>query len=164
MNRRSLRQSQMPDTEHRKRRRNGKDTVIISICRRRYVKRQNDTGIKEASDCITWIPDRPDVFLYGSYDVWMAGSGIYERQSCDDGTVTDASDDCSHGDQPEVFISGFKGLIHRAPNMDTLVALGSGASFVYSTYALFAMTDAQMHGDMDAVMSYMHDFILNQQL
>ena len=56
------------------------------------------------------------------------------------------------------FISGFKGLIHRAPNMDTLVALGSGASFVYSTYALFAMTDAQMHGDRDAVMSYMHDF------
>lgn len=56
------------------------------------------------------------------------------------------------------FISGFKGLIHRAPNMDTLVALGSGASFVYSMYALFAMTDAQMHGDMDAVMSYMHDF------
>ncbi|MZK08674.1 heavy metal translocating P-type ATPase [Dorea longicatena] len=56
------------------------------------------------------------------------------------------------------FISGFKGLLHRAPNMDTLVALGSGASFVYSTYALFAMTDAQMHEDMDAVMSYMHDF------
>ena len=56
------------------------------------------------------------------------------------------------------FISGFKGLLHRAPNMDTLVALGSGASFVYSTYALFAMTDAQVRGDMDAVMSYMHDF------
>ena len=56
------------------------------------------------------------------------------------------------------FISGFKGMIHRAPNMDTLVALGSGASLVYSTYALFAMTDAQMRGDMDAVMSYMHDF------
>ena len=56
------------------------------------------------------------------------------------------------------FISGFKGMIHRAPNMDTLVALGSGASFVYSTYALFAMTDAQMRGDMDAVMSYIHDF------
>lgn len=56
------------------------------------------------------------------------------------------------------FISGFKGMIHRAPNMDTLVALGSGAPFVYSTYALFAMTDAQMRGDMDAVMSYMHDF------
>ena len=56
------------------------------------------------------------------------------------------------------FINGFKGLIHRAPNMDTLVALGSGASFAYSTYALFAMTDAQMRGDMDAVMSYMHDF------
>ena len=74
-----IKQSQMPDTEHRKRRRSGKDTVIISICRRRYVKRQNDTGIKEASDCITWIPDRPDVFLHGSYDVGMAGSGIYER-------------------------------------------------------------------------------------
>ena len=56
------------------------------------------------------------------------------------------------------FISGFTSLLHRAPNMDTLVAMGSGASFVYSTYALFAMTDAQMHGDMEAVMSYMHEF------
>ncbi len=56
------------------------------------------------------------------------------------------------------FISGFKGLIHRAPNMDTLVALGSGASFVYSTYALFAMTDAQMKGNTELVMSYMHEF------
>lgn len=56
------------------------------------------------------------------------------------------------------FISGCKSLLHRAPNMDTLVALGSGAAFVYSTYALFAMTDAQVKGDMDAVMSYMHEF------
>ncbi|MCC8162581.1 MAG: HAD-IC family P-type ATPase, partial [Lachnospiraceae bacterium] len=56
------------------------------------------------------------------------------------------------------FISGFKGLIHRAPNMDTLVALGSTASYVYSVYALFAMTDAQVKGDMAAVMSYMHEF------
>jgi len=56
------------------------------------------------------------------------------------------------------FISGFKGLLHRAPNMDTLVALGSGASFVYSTYALYAMTDAQMRGDLEAVMGYMHEF------
>ena len=56
------------------------------------------------------------------------------------------------------FISGFKGLIHGAPNMDTLVALGSGASFGYSTYALFAMTVAQVNMDMDAVMSYMHEF------
>jgi len=56
------------------------------------------------------------------------------------------------------FINGFKGLIHRAPNMDTLVAMGSAAAFVYSTYALFAMTDAQVHGDMEAVMSYMHEF------
>ena len=56
------------------------------------------------------------------------------------------------------FISGFKGLIHGALNMDTLVALGSAASFGYSVYALFAMTAAQVNGDMDAVMSYMHEF------
>lgn len=56
------------------------------------------------------------------------------------------------------FISGFKGLLHKSPNMDTLVALGSGASFVYSVYALFAMTDAQMRGDMAGVMEYMHEF------
>ena len=56
------------------------------------------------------------------------------------------------------FISGFKSLFHQAPNMDTLVALGSSAAFVYSTYALFAMTDAQVKGDMDAVMHYMHEF------
>ena len=56
------------------------------------------------------------------------------------------------------FISGFEGLIHGAPNMDTLVALGSGASFVYSTYALFAMTDAQLRGDTAGVMQYMHEF------
>ncbi|NLO85152.1 MAG: heavy metal translocating P-type ATPase [Clostridiales bacterium] len=56
------------------------------------------------------------------------------------------------------FIGGFRGLLHRAPNMDTLVALGSGAAYVYSTYALFAMTNAQMNGDMAGVMSYMHEF------
>ncbi|MEY8355480.1 heavy metal translocating P-type ATPase [Lachnospiraceae bacterium 54-53] len=56
------------------------------------------------------------------------------------------------------FISGFKSLLHRAPNMDTLVALGSAAAFGYSTYALFAMTDAQVKGDMDGVMAYMHEF------
>ena len=56
------------------------------------------------------------------------------------------------------FISGFKSLAHGAPNMDTLVALGSAASFVWSTYALFAMTDAQLHGDHAAVMEYMMEF------
>ncbi|MCI9356528.1 MAG: heavy metal translocating P-type ATPase [Lachnospiraceae bacterium] len=56
------------------------------------------------------------------------------------------------------FISGFKSLAHRAPNMDTLVALGSSASFVWSVYALFAMTDAQVKGDMPAVMVYMDEF------
>ena len=56
------------------------------------------------------------------------------------------------------FISGFKSLWHKAPNMDTLVALGSMASFGYSTYALFAMTDAQLKGSTELVMEYMHDF------
>ena len=56
------------------------------------------------------------------------------------------------------FVSGFRGLLHRAPNMDTLVALGSGASFVYSTYALFRMTQAQIEGGSDAAMVWMHEF------
>ena len=56
------------------------------------------------------------------------------------------------------FVSGFTSFLHRAPNMDTLVALGAGAAFVYSTYALFAMTAAQMRQDMSAVMAYMHEF------
>ncbi|MDD6142272.1 MAG: heavy metal translocating P-type ATPase [bacterium] len=56
------------------------------------------------------------------------------------------------------FISGFKSLWNKAPNMDTLVAMGSAASFVYSTYALLAMTGAQLHGDQTAVMGYMHEF------
>ena len=56
------------------------------------------------------------------------------------------------------FVSGFKSLLQGSPNMDTLVALGAGASFLYSTYALFAMTDAQLKGDSAAVMEYMHEF------
>lgn len=56
------------------------------------------------------------------------------------------------------FVSGFKSLWHRAPNMDTLVALGAAAAFGYSTYALFAMTGAQVAGDADGVMHYMHEF------
>ena len=56
------------------------------------------------------------------------------------------------------FVSGFKGAIHGAPNMDTLVAMGSGASFVYSVYVLYAMTAAQARGDIDSVMTHMHDF------
>lgn len=56
------------------------------------------------------------------------------------------------------FVSGFLGLIRRTPNMDTLVAMGSAASFAYSTYALFAMTGAQVRMDMDAVMVYMDEF------
>ena len=56
------------------------------------------------------------------------------------------------------FVNGFKGFINRSPNMDTLVALGSGASFVWSVYALFMMTDAQLHGNADAVMMHMDEF------
>lgn len=56
------------------------------------------------------------------------------------------------------FISGFKALIYRSPNMDTLVALGAGASFIYSVYALFAMTNAQVNNDMSLVMKYMDEF------
>ena len=56
------------------------------------------------------------------------------------------------------FVSGFRGLLHRSPNMDTLVALGSMASYVWSVAALFLMTDAQMRGDADGVMTYMHEF------
>lgn len=56
------------------------------------------------------------------------------------------------------FVSGFTSAIHGAPNMDTLVALGAGASFIYSVYALFAMTDAVIHGTNDDVMLYMHEF------
>ena len=56
------------------------------------------------------------------------------------------------------FLSGFRSLLHRAPNMDTLVALGSAAAFGYSTYALFAMTAAQLHGDAELVMHYMDEF------
>ncbi len=55
------------------------------------------------------------------------------------------------------FISGFKSLWHRSPNMDTLVALGASAAFVYSIYALFAMSDAQAQGDMTGAMEYMHE-------
>lgn len=58
----------------------------------------------------------------------------------------------------QFFVSGVKSLLHGAPNMDTLVSLGAGAAFGYSTYALFAMTDAQMKGNAEAVMSYMHEF------
>lgn len=56
------------------------------------------------------------------------------------------------------FINGIRSLMHRAPNMDTLVALGAGAAYGYSTYALFAMTVAQMQGNMPGVMAYMHEF------
>ena len=87
----------------KKRRRSSEGAAGTGFGRRGYAKRQRDAGTKETSDRIGGISDRPYVFLHGTYDVGLAGSGIHERQSCNDGTVTDASDDCSHGDQPEVF-------------------------------------------------------------
>ena len=83
------------------------------------------------------------------------------RQSCGNGIVSDASRGLilvALVINQKFFISGFTSLLHKAPNMDTLVALGSGASFAYSTYALFSMTGAQMRMDMDAVMHYMDEF------
>lgn len=88
----------------------------------------------------------------------LATSGISGRESCGDGAGAAPVNDNRYGDQSEVFISGWKGMIHRAPNMDTLVALGAGASYGYSVYALFAMTAAQTAGDMDHVMELMHEF------
>ena len=87
----------------KKRRRSSEGAADTGFGRRGHAKRQRNAGTKETSDRIGGISYRPDVFLHGTYDVGLAGSGIHERQSCDDGTVTDAFDDYSHGDQPEVF-------------------------------------------------------------
>ena len=102
--------------------------------------------------------DSAHVSVNGAYDVGLATSGISGRESCGDGAGAAPVNDNRYGDQSEVFISGWKGMIHRAPNMDTLVALGAGASYGYSVYALFAMTAAQTAGDMDHVMELMHEF------
>lgn len=88
----------------------------------------------------------------------MESSGNCERESRGNGDHTASADNSRNGDQSEVFISGVRGLFHKAPNMDTLVALGAGASYGYSIYALFAMTDAQMRGNAAEVMTYMHEF------
>ena len=100
----------------------------------------------------------PYVFFYGTYDVELAAAGIYGWQSCDDGASTAVSYRIIMIINQKFFINGFKSLFHGAPNMDTLVALGSFASFGYSSYALFAMTYAQHKGDAEAVMGYMHEF------
>lgn len=88
----------------------------------------------------------------------LAASRDSGRESCGNGNFTALADRMCDDHQSEVFVSGFQSLLHGAPNMDTLVALGAGASFGYSTYALFAMTDAQMRQDMAGVMTYMHEF------
>ncbi len=89
----------------------------------------------------------------------MASPRLLSRKPHRHGLDPAAANRSGHGHQPEVFfISGYKSLWHRAPNMDTLVALGATAAFVYSTYALFAMTAAQAAGDMAAVADYMMEF------
>lgn len=104
------------------------------------------------------FPCAADVSFDGTYDVELAASRDSGRESCGNGNFTALADRMCDDHQSEVFVSGFQSLLHGAPNMDTLVALGAGASFGYSTYALFAMTDAQMRQDMAGVMTYMHEF------
>ena len=86
---------------------------------------------------------------------------------CGDGTASAAFDGrvtSSEVINQKFFISGFKGLLNKSPNMDTLVALGSGASFLYSVYALFAMTDAHVKGDMAAVMAYIMEILFSEAM
>ena len=124
------------------------------------LKDQGDTGYETAPDRIHLFSDPADVHFHGTYDVGLAAAGVSGWKSCGNGTDTDCLlTGIIMVINQKFFISGFKGLLHGAPNMDTLVALGSGASFVYSTYALFAMTDAQVNDAIwKAVMSYMHEF------
>ena len=102
--------------------------------------------------------DSVNVSVNGAYDVGMESSGNCERESRGNGDHTASADNSRNGDQSEVFYQWSQRLFHKAPNMDTLVALGAGASYGYSIYALFAMTDAQMRGNAAEVMTYMHEF------
>ncbi len=102
--------------------------------------------------------DSAHVSVNGAYDVGLATSDISGRESCGDGLAQLLLTTIVMVINQKFFISGWKGMIHRAPNMDTLVALGAGASYGYSVYALFAMTAAQTAGDMDHVMELMHEF------
>ncbi len=89
----------------------------------------------------------------------LAFAILYGRQSCGNGLVSVAFDGGGHGHQSKVLHQRlFTSAWHKSPNMDTLVAMGAGASFGYSVYALFAMTGAQMAGDMDGVMKYLDSF------
>ena len=99
-----------------------------------------------------------DVFLDGAYDVELALPSFFAGNHVAMGLLQLLLTVIIMVINQKFFISGFKGLLNKSPNMDTLVALGSGASFLYSVYALFAMTDAQVKGDMAGVMAYMHEF------
>ncbi len=100
------------------------------------------------------------VLMYFSMGHMMAGwpvPGFFQHNPVAQGLVQLLLSGIIMVINQKFFIGGFKGLVNRSPNMDTLVALGSGASFVYSTYALFAMTGAQLAGDMAAAHGYLHD-------
>ncbi len=97
--------------------------------RGRSIKRPRDTETAQASDRIGHLSCRADVFFHGTYDVGLAGTGCHERQSCGNGTVADALTIIIMVINQKFFVSGFTSLLHGAPNMDTLVALGAGASF-----------------------------------
>lgn len=148
----------MQATVHRKRREGKHITVGFHSRIRRDAERQGNTGHETPSVELRSSFDSAHVFLHGPYDVGMAAAEILEGNHIAMGLVQLLLTIAVMVINQKFFISGFKSLWHKAPNMDTLVALGSTASFVYSVYALFAMTGAQVQGDMDAVMSYMHEF------
>ena len=114
--------------------------------------------LKKKADCFPLFSGSADVCVHGAYDVNWPLPEFLAQNHVSMGLVQLLLTVIVMVINQKFFISGFKSLLHGAPNMDTLVALGSGASFVYSTYTLFAMTDAQLRQDAAGVMSYMHEF------
>lgn len=105
------------------------------------LKDRETPKMEEKADRFSVFPDPADVFLHGTYDVELPVPSFLEGNHVAMGLIQLLLTTAVMVINQKFFISGFKGLIHRAPNMDTLVALGAGASYGYSLYALFAMTD-----------------------
>lgn len=126
--------------------------------RGRSIKRPRDTETAQASDRIGHLSCRADVFSMGHMMWGWPVPAAMKDNHVAMGMLQMLLTIIIMVINQKFFVSGFTSLLHGAPNMDTLVALGAGASFGYSTYALFAMTGAQVRGDMDAVMGYMHEF------
>ena len=114
--------------------------------------RQRDTGFKTQTDRICRIFTGIDVFFHGTYDVGVAAAAWFEDNHIAMGLVQLLLAGIVMVINQKFFISGFKSLWHRSPNMDTLVAMGSMVSFLWSVYVLFAMTRAQVDGNVEAVM------------